>query len=591
MNTPSTYLKLSNYALLEWVYNTDEKSTLNNTFYKISNIDKKISVVVSDNRSSSFTKNVLDHTFIEIDGGRVGHCDIDQTFELHELDPNIDLNTNLNIPEYLVKYDTIRLHILAGYNLQGTDGIGLRISADQNSGTEGILSSFIYELSDNTLKTNTKPFSVGEQVYDKYIEIKVPSLSDLNQKYYSLATPTNKQLAYYLSDGSGFKKESPIKIKFYIFSEFEEIDNKLTFFYNIFSETSLPQIDPNSLLTNTIIHSDEGDYFEYYTLYDGNFIADYISLQNSLGYVMTIVNEIRVFENYSNLTTKMVQEFPYIQDEDFDKPNIFRPVISNEAISFYIEYTARIVNQTENTQIFRTSSISCDSKLARKYGKRLQQLMVKDTTNPFKLYNYKSNSEYNLTINKVPVTPVTYQTSIVRYTKEYELSLTSETKIPNIENQNTIPQIIMGNGYGNIYISEFDNYLKFTFYKKTNSQLTEKVELKNLIVGNDTIALIFYNTPETKTYIYGKLEGDEIIFNIPKNISMGLKNTTNNRFNIIYINSIKEEISLYEGFFTMDYKQYQDNLTSLYTSTLDKKIEDYRKIYEDLNKKIKALRV
>ena len=154
MNTPSTYLKLSNYALLEWVYNTDEKSTLNNTFYKISNIDKKISVVVSDNRSSSFTKNVLDHTFIEIDGGRVGHCDIDQTFELHELDPNIDLNTTLNIPEYLVKYDTIRLHILAGYNLQGTDGIGLRISADQNSGTEGILSSFIYELSDNTLKTN-----------------------------------------------------------------------------------------------------------------------------------------------------------------------------------------------------------------------------------------------------------------------------------------------------------------------------------------------------------------------------------------------------------------------------------------------------
>ena len=340
----STYLKISPFAVIEWSYNTDEKLISDNSFYKLSNIDKKIDVFINDNRSSSFTKNVLDHTFIEIEGGRVGHCDIDRTFELHELDPNIDLNTNLNIPSNLsVKYDTAKIHILAGYNLQDLDGIGLRVLADKNSGSRGILSSLIYELTDNILISNSKPFTIGEQIYDKYIEIKVPSLSDINQKFYTLSSPTTKQLGYYLtSDNTGFKKESPIILQFFTFRDFEELDNRLTYFYTKTVEISLPQIDPNSLITNTIRESDEGDYFEYFTMYDGEFIADYISLQNSLGYTMTVINELRVYENYSDATRKLTDENIFIQDSDFDVPKKYRPIISNSAYSFILEYTAGV---------------------------------------------------------------------------------------------------------------------------------------------------------------------------------------------------------------------------------------------------------
>jgi len=589
--TQSTYLKISPFALIEWVYNTDEKTILENSFYKISNTKQKIDIFINDNRSSSFTKNVLDHTFIEIDGGRVGHCDIDRTFELHELDDNIDLNTSLNIPTSLsVKYDTARLHILSGYNLQNLDGIGLRISADKNSGTRGILSSFIYELADNTLKANPRPFTMGDQVYDKYIEIKVPSLSDINQKFYTLSTPTNKQLGYYLtSDNSGFKKESPIILEFYTFRNFEEVDDKLTYFYTKNVEISIPQLDPNLSITNTIRESDEGDYFEYFNLYENEFIADYISLQNSLGFSMTIINEIRVYENYPDFTRKLTDENIFIQDTDFDVPKKYRPIISDTAYSFVVEYTSRVVNQTENTQIVRLSSISCDTTLARKYGRNLTQIKVRDTASPFKLYNKISEPDYNLNISRVAPPIQRYKVDVVRYTPEYNISISSDNKLPNIENPNTTPNIIMGNGLGLIYISEFDNYIKIYFHQKAPNLEIKKLDLSSLITEEDLLSLVFFNNNGSRIYIQADkttLTDNSVVFNIPKTNSVRMKELSNKSFNIVYTNSVKEETNLYNGTFTMDYTDYQSRVTKIISDELDKKITEYRKIYNDITNQL-----
>ncbi len=591
----STYLKITNFAVIEWSYNTDEKLISDNSFYKLSNIDKKIDIFINDNRSSSFTKNVLDHTFIEIEGGRVGHCDIDRTFELHELDANIDLNTNLNIPSNLsVKYDTAKIHILAGYNLQDLDGIGLRVLADKNSGSRGILSSLIYELNDNILISNSKPFTIGEQIYDKYIEIKIPSLSDINQKFYTLSSPTTKQLGYYLtSDNTGFKRESPIILEFYTFREFEELDNRLTYFYTKTVEISLPQIDPNSLITNTIQESDEGDYFEYFTMYDGEFIADYISLQNSLGYTMTIVNELRVYENYPDQTRKLTDENVFIQDDDFDVPKKYRPIISNTAYSFIIEYTSRVVNQTDNTQVVRVSSVACGTDLARKYGQSLTQIKIKDTALPFKLYNKIATPEYNLNITKVAPPIQQYKVDVIRYVQEYSISISANNTIPNVTTQNTIPNIIMGNGLGLIYVSEYDNYLRIYFHNKAQNLELQKLILSNLIKEEETLDLVFYNNNGGKIYVPANkttLTDNNIIFNIPRNVSIKLKDFTNKNFNIIYKNSLKEEINLYSGKFTSDYADYQVKVNSIISNELDNKIKEFTKTYNDLVEKMKSIR-
>jgi hypothetical protein len=590
----STYLKISPFAVIEWSYNTDEKLISENSFYKLSNIDKKIDVFINDNRSSSFTKNVLDHTFIEIEGGRVGHCDIDRTFELHELDPNIDLDTDLNIPTNLsVKYDTAKIHILAGYNLQDLDGIGLRVLADKNSGSRGILSSLIYELTDNILISNSKPFTIGEQIYDKYIEIKVPSLSDINQKFYTLSSPTTKQLGYYLtSDNTGFKRESPIILQFFTFRDFEELDNRLTYFYTKTVEISLPQIDPNSLITNTIQESDEGDYFEYFTMYDGEFIADYISLQNSLGYTMTVINELRVYENYSDTTRKLTDENIFIQDSDFDVPKKYRPIISNSAYSFILEYTSRIVNQTDNTQVVRISSVVCDTPIARKYGQSLNQIKIKDTALPFKLYNKLASPEYNLNITKVSPPIQQYKVDVIRYTQEYSILISADNKIPNITTQNTIPNIIMGNGLGLIYISEYDNYIRIYFHNKASNLEIQKLILSNLIKEEDTLDLVFFNNTGGKIYITGNkatLTENNIIFNIPKSTSSKLKDFTNKNFNIVYKNSLKEEINLYSGKYTNDFSDYQVRVNKIISDELDNKVKEITATYNDILKKITDL--
>lgn len=602
----SIKIKLSNYAMLEYTYGTDEKLISDVNFQKISNTTKNINIFPNDNIGASFSKNALDYTFIELNNtDKVGHCDVDRTLELHELDDNIDLTSDLSIPSsYNVKYDTVKIHLLSGFYFTGIDGLGLRISGDENSGGKSYLLSHIYTLEENTITRSSTPFTIGNQVYDRYIEIKVPSLSYLNEQYYNLSTYTNKQLATYLtSDGKGFKKESPIYVEFFQFTDGEEVDDILTYRWSKLSESSVPQIDDNSLITAYLTESDEGDYFEYFARYDGAFIADYISELNSLGQTYIILNEIKVFESYADLTRVQVQELSTLQNTDFDKPNLFRPIVSDNAYSFIIEYTMRLINQTEDTQVLKQATLSCSTDLARKYGRKLGTVQVKEASAPLKIFNRIANSPYALSFNKPEraIEKIKVRTEVIRTVDSYNVAITAENSIIDLEESVESgvlkdSNFIFGNGNGVIYLSKFDNHIKLKFFNRNSKDNNEPLELTDIVTQSETqphvMAMVFYGPNNTKNYIYSKqasIQGNAVSFHIPSYESEKITSYSNRTFNIIYINALEEEISLYEGIWSSLVEEFKELRDKEYGEATQKRVSEMNKTYVQIQAQLDSI--
>lgn len=600
----STKIKLSNYAILEYFYSSENQLISAHNFSKVSNIEKKIDVYHNRDTSASYTKNVLDYTFIEIENDRIGHCDIDRPFSLSELDDNINLTPDLSIPTSLnVRYDKVRLHLLSGYQLTGLDGIGLRIRGEENEQNNiSYLLSHIYLPGEGTTKINPDPFSLGNQIYDRYIEILIPSISYLNEQYYNNFAYGSPQVAEFLtSSGKAWKAESLIYIDFYEFYEFEEINDRATYRSRKVLSTSIPQVDQNSLITAQITESSSGDYFEFFAKYDGNFIADYIAELNSRGDIYIIINEIKVYENYADLTRVKVSEFPFVQNKDFDKANKFRPIISPNAYSFIIEYNMRLINQIENTQIIRTATLTCGNNLAKKYGPKLGQISVQESSAPINIINRVNSSVYDLSINEVVPQVTNVISEVVRYYEKYKFSINIENVIQDINKTMLSKQLeddnfIYGNGNGILYINSFDNNIKIQIYNSSNVGSIQPLNISSLVKidssNQENIALVFFGPSNTKKYIYGDpstIKENEVIFKISSKDSSKIVDYVNNKFSIIYQNSAGEEISIYEGKFTSSIDEYNSLRTSEKESSLSKAIDQVSKIMASTQSKLDSL--
>lgn len=602
----STKIQISAYALLEYIYSDESRSISESTFYKIKNDDRNISIVVNDDKSATFSKNVLDYTFIETNThGLVAHADRDRSFVVEELSDEIDVDKDLNIPlTYNVKYDTVRVHILAGYNLDGLSGFGLRVGADLNGGGRSYLASQIYTIGENTLQNNPIPFSISERVYDKYLEFKIPSLSFINEQFYNLSTLNDKQLGYYLSgNNKGFTKESQIFIEFYQFTTPNEDNDILTYYANKTVETSISQIDQNSLISATIQESTQGDYFEYFATYNDEFIDDYLSELNSIGKQYIVINDIKVYESYATLTRKKVHDVSIIQESDFDKPNVFRPVISDDAFSFTIEYSMRLINKQENTQIIKTSSITLDTNIARKYGRSMSKIEIKESSAPIKIYNRITKAIYEANFNRqIPSGQIAPQKEVIRFIKEYNVSTSSSHSIMsagNVIKEKSLKDdnYIYANGKGLIYITPFDNFIRLNLFNRRFDESNEPLEISEFLKQDTNayqrLSLVFYSNNGSKKYIQaldGYIEGNSVTFGITSLDANKIVEYNNTRFNLVYTNEAGQDMSIFEGDFVTSVEELERRRDLLYTKAVDTKIKEITEVYDNTQKKFDVLK-
>jgi hypothetical protein len=458
------------------------------------------------NQAVNLTGNVLDRSAGKMGefSNRWAYFDIDTSLPTFRTDTNFvitDLTNVISNPNG--RYDTVRLHIQSGFDFPGLDGIILQLQWKQwsgdNNGNNKIFDvcNQVYLKGQEQINFNPTPLFLGDRLYDRYIQVKVPSLYEVNQEFWGQPTASDTIGYNYTFNAVGFQQNSQILANLY------EIDQSETYNGNLFFNTgnifraAFNPADNYSQLSAVIKENAEYDFIEYYPTFNGAFIENYINNLNSVGGNWAVINQIEVYEQVGTSRLRTAN-MTMLQEGNFDQPLIYRPVIQNAALaySYTIEYTMRFFNRVDNTQVIRTGTFT--STDVKKYGRELEKINVLQGFTPVKVYNkiVKMNPDdtekiLGLTaprevITQKVVVPVFYDTSL--------LSVDSTTNLSADLGQNVWPQ-----GTNVIYLGAFDNVIKFKIFT-LSADRSQNVSLDmSSFISN--VALAFNTTSNIKEYI------------------------------------------------------------------------------------------
>ena len=516
--TTSKYVQLTPYMVMEYMYaDQPNPETYNvNTGSTTVSYDKLINGMVqsiggtADNgvqifnqsENYSLTKNttldnvvrVTDNSFIPLNPNYI--------IPYNDFNPKLTSTADLPVDfssNFAIVYDSVRYHILAGYNLGNIDGVILGIDFLDVDGTYVTFSQiFIDSGFAGQYTLNPSPLMIGINSYDKYFEIKVPSLVNLNNQYISSPTPSLTPAALLSHSGKGFVVGSPMRIRAYEVLNTTLTTGYVTYGANLISTLSLESEDPFRNIGAYIAPADTGDFFEYFATDNGGFIEDFILFQNSIGNQYYIQNDIKVFEQ---IGTAFIQtaNFYTIQTNAYDIPNLYRPIIRNAGVAstFNLRYTMTLVNSVDQSRVTRIASVTYNNPA--KYGAYIAPLQLQNLPQVQKIYN-KVATETNISVPSSNPTP----RIIVKYSNVfYERNLVNTTMTNLVVKGTTITQAdggsvqdqtVYGQGKAYIRISPFDNYYKFTFYKQGADGNTQLIDLES----SGTYYMVFLNNSNKK---------------------------------------------------------------------------------------------
>jgi hypothetical protein len=422
--------------------------------------------------------------------------------------PYNDFNSNLtstsDLPvtfssNFSITYDTVRYHILAGYNMNNIDGLVLGIDFLDVDGSYVTISQIhINSGFANQYVLNPNPLSIGINTFDKYFEIKVPSLLFLNDQYISSPNQALTPAALLSKSGKGFVVGSPMRIRPYEILNTTLNNGYSIYGTNLLSVLSLESEDPFTNIGAQIGPADTGDFFEYFATDNDGFVENFILFQNSIGNQYFIQNEIQVLEQIGTALIETANFFT-VQTNAYDIPNLYRPIIRNAGIasSFTLRYTMSLVNNKDKSRVVRTASYT--SSNPSKYGSYIAPLQLENLPQVQKIYNKVAGGS-NISVPNSGVVPKT----ILKYSNVfYERNLVNATMTNLVVKGTTITsadggsvqdQTVYGQGKAYVTISPFDSYYKFTFYKQGADGNTQVIDLES----SGTYYMVFLNNSNKK---------------------------------------------------------------------------------------------
>jgi len=396
----SRYIQISDQILIEYVY-TDQAAPaeFNTGAFPIELMEdghtngmylfntEAVSSTMGNYRdisAASISKNDTTYAFLNTDVG-VPYNDYDS-----ELTDSVNLLQTF-APNIDVQYDRVRIHFIAGFNFEGQyDGIIFEIQAMRRDNVPINMASINFLRSDTPV-FNPDPLLIADRLYASYIEFRVPSL------FYMLNTfdPADPNgLAFRFTEGQGFIGTSPITVKARGIYQ-TTIENGYPI-YNV-QDINTAQINARDIYDNLyaeVIESEGGDYFELSGQVLGSTFSNFIAELNSQGGDYVVFYQIILSEQIG-LTFTKVSEQMFTQTQDFDLPILYRPIILNSAtaVSFAINFTLRLFNKDDNTQIIKQARlVSFETK---KYGRRLMKINLGTVPTVAKVYNELPNDTGN----------------------------------------------------------------------------------------------------------------------------------------------------------------------------------------------------
>lgn len=560
----SKYCQLNDFLLCEYEFNRDNVTT------NISNphvVDSCLGTLYfyEDAGALSTTGNALSLNSIPTNEGRTSWY-FDDTNPYTTYKPYWNTDTSiLGISSYPM--DTIKIHIVSGYNFDDVGGFLLQVRT-KNASTGDLLdlANFTYAkqldaINNGILNFSSNTLFLGNRFYDKYLEFKVPSVQYLgNDTTSTLGIALNVEV---LSD---------VYLTYSTILDIVENEYIIDEQINV----QLPVTSAADNFNCFIAESTEGDYIEYYATWANTIIGDYMGdiesgriklytsnnpndnfeeFTSSYGTGAAkwiIIHEISVYEQIPG-SSLLTQKYSFTQDSNFSLPNYFRPILKNADIdtSYLIQYTCRLTNRMDGTQIIRKASFS--STDPKKYGIWFTRLTVENLI-PYKVFNKIEAEKSNIVVN-----------SNIEKTKYVKVFYDTVSVVLNSFNE-VFPQ-----GTGPMFLKSYDSTYKFKFEKIDTNGSRLNVDLSGVF----NYALVFKLDNNTKIEIGPTYSTNmnttigELEFKLTEDQLFTLKKQTYNNYSIIVKNPNGTSYTFYEGVFypLSDEKTVLENYKSMYTVT------------------------
>jgi hypothetical protein len=481
-STSSKYVQITPYLLMEYMYADQPQPETHfvNTGPSTVGYDKLVNgfrsgdfQIFNPNNDYGITHNTTQNSVVRI--AENSFITLDSNLIIPFNDYSDELTNTVNLPivfpsNLLIVYDSVRYHIRAGYNLGNIDGIIMSIEYQDVDTTGVVVSQIIIKKGTNEdYNLNANPVTIGSNIYDKYIEVKIPNLRDMNNKYQASSSFFKTQtLSGLIShSGLGFVYNAPIRISAWQIQSTSDYAGYSKYDSSKIATLSLEQEDPFGNIGATIRPSDRGEFFEFYATDNEGFVEDFILFQNSLGNAYYISHQIEILEQIGASLIR-TSHFDSVQTTAYDSPNYYRPIVRNAGVaaSFTLRYTMTLVNSVDQSRTIRISSYSSTSP--SEWGLKIKPIQLSNFPQVQKIYNRIYSQP---TINMVSTNPTPRE--IVKFTNVFinqnyvAASIDSLTFTNNAlrVDSGASQTVAVGTGKLTIAISPFDTYLKFRFIK------------------------------------------------------------------------------------------------------------------------------
>ena len=594
MATSSKYVQLSSSVLMEYVYADQEQineignpyriSTVNAPIWKMNNAHSKQPQIMNADSAEIIqdglpigTGNVRNRSFGAILPYKGALLDINRLIFYNDYDSNLTPTASLPINFVSPKspvYDTIKLHLIQGFNFEDNEGFILSIKVKTKSGATIVLANLSYNKEDQFEILNPSPFFFGGKIYDSYVEIRVLALYNLIYDYW-LGILDGDTVVEKITNGDGVARDQMIQVFFGWVREKKSIDDQDYIEISDVKTIDLTVRDQFEVISAKIEESSDGDYIEFYATYGGNIIENYIIDLNNSGYDFILLHDLTISEyiydpvsaTYSWVKTDDLQ---ISQTGDYDSPNLYRPVIKNSsAISFKIDYVVRLYDRNTSSQVWKTSSMISSS--VGKYGKIIRSINLGDNPTQTKIYN--QNVIKDISINKV-TDPILVSTKyITSLSSNSNISITSDTVNPApivpgsntrvsqdtvLQNDGSANLQVYSNGLGRIFIPDSVSFLRFSIYQKNNGQ-----NVRMNLSGLGDLYIVFEDSMgdflEYKEYVnpYTSKSDGEVVFRLSEKESKSILALSSRVFKIYLENDAGDRTFLYSGNY-YSVAEYQD---------------------------------
>jgi hypothetical protein len=551
MQTPK-YIKADVNILMEYIY--DDQNLISEPYEILINTKDNTKSFLSTN--TSITNNTISNQLFVIDPvartfGIVGSSSTTGDVSNY---PFLQLNNYAS--GFPLRYDTLKIHLPINYTFGQYLGFYLNVYAfDTKNENKYNLSNFFFDISNtNTtgiLQYTNPPILFQEKLWGKEIDILIPSLYTLSGQLTNNVV-TKNSINNNLTGGAGLNQQSPMFFEFSFITAKQTISGITT--YNLKSpiQLSLPQIPEFQQVGVKIQHSQDGDYFEIFGIYNDN-IADFNTwITNSvyLGFRYYITYTITIFEQ--NLRgaseTRMVAD-------NFNEMLLYRPIIKTSTTTAVIDVDMNIIDAVSNSTILRSTSYGMFQDEVSKYGSSLSKINLANASVP-KIYNVK-NTNNTPSISQFVLN--SQNTNIQTVNVPYAVLINANNVVAKSNNIISNNTIFYGDGKLVLMIKPFDNIIKITIAQNVVTQNNTITPQYMDLTSMGIIQLVFKNSSVEDDFDLFLNNGDvdlshgTVVFLIQANKINDLKTIYNSGVNVFYITSTQNNIQsvIYSGLFNI----------------------------------------